>query len=147
MNGRTANPHLDRRRLRDRIKRFYDLVNEEDWEECFALIDPKLRSARKITFEDYADTLTAFFAAFGPLEEVSVSGLKLYSDVRSKLYGDRDFAQGLVVLKDREPRPHSLQERWVKATDGRWYSRMIGLVSPAVVPLNGVERDGRLRKG
>ncbi|MBI3465464.1 MAG: hypothetical protein HY000_20770 [Planctomycetes bacterium] len=119
---------LDKRRLRDRIKKFYVLLNEQNWESCFKLIDPKLRDAGKVAFDSYAATLSAFFGAFGPLEDVSVSDLKLYSDVKSKLYGDRDFAYGCVVCKDREHHPQRLEERWVKATDGRWYTLMVGLV-------------------
>jgi hypothetical protein len=128
MSTRTENVQLDRAQLRDRIEHFYRLLNDEQWKECFEFVDPKLRDEGRITQDAYTARLSAFVAAFGPLAEVSVGELKLYSDVASELYGDRDFAHGSVTWKDRNQAAHQVQERWVKAADGRWYTRMIGVI-------------------
>lgn len=32
------------------------------------------------------------------------------------------------ALEDHEHHPLKIRERWVKASDGRWYTRMVGMV-------------------
>lgn len=119
---------LEETRLRDRIETFYSLVNEQQWEQCYEFIDPTLRDGHKVALDAYVETLSSFFAAFGPLEDLSVTDLTLHLDVKSELYDDRDFAHGSVVWRDQEHRLHTVQQRWVKAADGRWYTRMVGLL-------------------
>lgn len=127
MSHQTDNQTAEKRRLRQRIQRFYQLLNERHRDECFALIDPSLREAGAITFAAYVATPSSFYAAYGPLENVALRDLKLHGNAKSKLYGERDFAHCVVTLQDRDHEQHPLHERWVKADDGRWYTRMVGL--------------------
>lgn len=114
--------------LRDRIKLFYNLLNEEEWQECFEMIGPKLRDDIRITKEQYFDSLSSFPDAFGPLRNAIVDDLTIYSNQPNNRYDDRDFAYGDSVWTDRHNHSRKIQERWVKAADGRWYTRMAGLV-------------------
>ncbi len=43
-------------------------------------------------------------------------------------HDDRDFWYAVVAVEDREHRAHQIRERWVKASDSRWYTRMVGMV-------------------
>jgi hypothetical protein len=57
----------ERRALRRRVKQMYGLFNRERWQECFALIDPKLRKASKVEFPVYARGLQAFREVYGAI--------------------------------------------------------------------------------
>ena len=119
---------LETQQLQNRIAEFYELLKQREWEQCFTYIDPVLRDEGKVTLDAYSRTMSSFFATHGPLGNVSVQDLKLHLGQQSKLYENRDFALGDVVVQDREQRPYRLKERWVKAADGHWYTRMVGLV-------------------
>ena len=113
--------------LADRIEAFYRFLNAKDWQKCFELVDPKLRDAGKVEFNAYTSSLASFFAKHGPMVLQSLERLRVYVNSPNK-HDDRDFAYGLVALEDREHHSLKMRERWVKASDGRWYTRMAGMV-------------------
>ncbi len=115
------------RRLRLRIRGFYQHFNDNDWKACFATVDPKLRSERKVEYPCYSDSLSAFFQNHGPITILSLE-LSLHLDMPDNNFGCKDFAYGVVSWEDGKHRPHVFKERWVRAPDGKWYTRMIGLV-------------------
>jgi hypothetical protein len=116
---------IARKKLRARIKGFYDHLNKMEWESCYQFLDPALR-ADGIDNETYVRSLTSFFHHFGPIT-IKLAELNLFLGVKNKGFGNRDFAYGLLVWHDKRHEPHLLKERWVKA-DGNWYTRMSGLV-------------------
>ena len=122
MSTQSVIPQLEEQKLCDRITLFFRLLNEKKWDECFDLIDPVLRSNGDIKLENYCRSLSDFFETYGPTANVEVVDLKLF------LHDDRDFAYGAATWDDRTHVPHKSQERWVRADDGRWYSRKVGMV-------------------
>lgn len=118
---------IEKKRLRHRIKRPYDLLNARKFDICFEIVDPRLRTAGTIKFESYQTSLSHFIEKYGPLHLLRIDGLKLYSDVPAK-NEDREFAYALVIAQDRDGREMQLRERWVKDSDGFWYTRKVGLV-------------------
>ena len=72
MSLQTGTQSLEKAILQDRIKSFYDLLNERQWQECFNFIDPKLKDEGRITLDDYIGSLTSFFAKSGPLENLAI---------------------------------------------------------------------------
>lgn len=117
----------DQKELLDRIEGFYQSFNAQEWQSCFAFVDPRLKDESGISRDNYQSSLSSFFSEFGPIDDIHVADMKLYSKVPGSLYGDREFAHGLVEWRDREQKRHEFQERWVK-DQGCWYTRMVGLV-------------------
>lgn len=124
-------PHLQdhdqKTKLRGRIRRFYRHFDEKDWEACYNLLDPKLRSG-KVNYTTYAKSLSEFFCHYGPIKIVAIPKLTVYADVRDNKHDDRDFAYGLVVWQDKSNQHHLLRERWVRSGEN-WFTRMAGLVT------------------
>ncbi|HEX5444034.1 MAG TPA: hypothetical protein VFW87_09410 [Pirellulales bacterium] len=127
MSKTVTNAVEEQDRLSDRIRQLYSLLNDRKFEECFKIVDPRLRNAGKITFEVYANSLSHFIQKYGPLHLMRIDGLKLFIDANVK-NEDRGFAYALVVAHDKNGRPMQLRERWVKEADGSWYTRKLGLV-------------------
>lgn len=117
----------DQQALADRIHAFYHSLNAKQWRQCFELVDPKLRESGKVELKAYSSSLSSFFAKHGPLASPSLDRLRIYANVSNK-NDDRDFAYGTVTVEDREHDALTIRERWVKASDGHWYTRMAGLV-------------------
>jgi hypothetical protein len=119
-------------RLRERIGEFYTSFNKENWESCFKMIDPNLRNARRVEHDKYIDSLITFFDAFGPIQIRSVQvSLHLNEEninPRNSKFDKRDFAYGTVVWFDRHECEQYLSERWVKALNHQWYTRMLGII-------------------
>lgn len=127
MIQRTSEEAIEQKDLAGRIEVFYRLLNAQDWQGCFELLDPTLRDTGKIKIDAYSNSLSSFFAKHGPLVNQSLEQLKVYFDAQGAS-DDRDFAYGIVVLEDREHHSLKIRERWVKASDGLWYTRMVGMV-------------------
>ena len=117
---------IQEKKLRSRIKSFYEHLNQRDWQSCFDSIDPKLRDGR-IAYADYAETLTTFFQKYGPINILSLK-VSLHLDVKNSKRGEKDFAYGSVSWKDRENHIREFRERWIRSADDQWYTRMVGLV-------------------
>src|SRR5256885_2164030 len=112
-------------RLNHRIRHFYRYFNENNWQACFARVDPKLKEGR-VNFDPYAESLSSFFEKYGPIRVESIK-LRLHTNVKTNKHDDRPFASGTLHWQDNKHRHHVLRERWVKSGD-KWYTRMMGLV-------------------
>jgi hypothetical protein len=127
MIQKTTETTPDQKALSDRIEEFYCYLNEKQWSKCFELVDPKLRESGKVELIAYSSSLSSFFAKRGPMAGQSLGRMRIYTDASNK-NDDRDFAYGDVTLEDRDHRSIRIRERWVKASDGQWYTRMAGMV-------------------
>lgn len=127
MTESTTETTFDLRKLATQIEEFYRLLNDQRWIECFELVDPKLREAGKVEVGSYSSSLASFFSKHGPLVLQSLDRLRIYADAANK-HDDRDFAYAMVKLEDRDHLPLKIRERGIKASDGRWYTRMAGMV-------------------
>lgn len=118
---------LERQNLAARIGDFYRVLNLKQWAACFTFVDPTLRDAGKVEITSYSSSLSSFYDKHGPIMSQTVDKLRLHVNEPSK-HDDRDFAYGVVLLEDREHQTLTIRERWVKASDGQWYTRMAGMV-------------------
>lgn len=112
-------------KLKNRIREFYQYLNSRNWQGCFDSIDPMLRT-KGIDPVLHAKKMEQFLLKYGPITITSLD-VTLYQNVKTRGYGDRDFACGTVLWDDFHNRRHQLNERWVKASDGQWYTRMTSL--------------------
>src|SRR5579884_1981883 len=117
----------ERKRLRTRIRSFYDHFGRQDWRKCYQFLDPALRRDGKVDFDIYRKSLSRFFDHYGPMSNLKLAELEVATGVKNKHYDNRDFAYGVLLRHDRRHEPHLLKERWVKSGDN-WYTRMVGLV-------------------
>ncbi len=113
--------------LRDRIESFYEHFNRQEWKVCFETIDPLLRESQRIRLDNYSEALSSFFEKYGPIAIQSLK-LSLHLDVKLNKADAREFANGVLAWHDRQGQSHVFKERWVRANDDNWYTRMIGLV-------------------
>ena len=131
--SRATHPPADeaaqRRALRRRVKQMYGWFNAARWEKCFSLIDPALRDQAKAEPVVYADGLKAFKERYGSIRPWHVR-ISPHFDASSNKRDLRPFAYVYTVWQDQGGRFHLFQERWVRQ-DGRWYTRVVGLVPDA----------------
>lgn len=118
-------PKSEERKLKDRIRVFYDHFNNRDWKACFATIDPVIRN-KKLDETVYEETLKSFSSKYVKVTIIDLQ-VTIYKNIKSYSYGDRDFAYGKLSWMDFHNRSHVLNERWVKEKDGEWYTCMVGL--------------------
>jgi hypothetical protein len=104
----------------------YEWFNRGLWDQCFSLIDPKLREGAKVDLPVYADQLRAFRAAYGMIHPWYVR-INLHLDTSANKQDDRPFAYLYVIWQDEVRGFHMFRERWVKQS-GRWFTRVVGLV-------------------
>ncbi len=116
--------------LTRRITRFYELLGEQEFTKCYAMIDPLVRSnSTSVTLYQYENAARQFVRHFGK-PRVHEIDIEVHVGKPSKLYSDRDFAVGRTLWVDRAGVEHVFQERWVRAGQ-RWYTRCTGFVTPA----------------
>jgi hypothetical protein len=128
MTTRTENRQAS---LKRRIRQFYTLLNQGDFERCRQMIDPRIRLKRdSVTLFQYQNSLQQFLDHFGSVKVLEIS-IGLHLNEPSQLYEGRDFAVGKTTWVDEAGEEHVFSERWVR--DGRaWYTRSTGFVTPAV---------------
>lgn len=121
-------PRVDTEReaLRRRVKQFYFRFNEENWENCHALIDPKLTQQGKVELALYIERMRAFKSVYGNVKPWCTR-LSLHLDAASNQPGKRPFAYVYVIWQDDKHAFHMFRERWIK-DHGRWFTRVVGLV-------------------
>ena len=121
-------PHAasERAALRRRIKQFYLRFNEEDWEECYTLIDPPLTQRGKVELAGYSERMQAFKKVYGSVK-LWLIRLSLHLDASSNQRDKRPFAYVYVIWQDDAHGFHLFRERWIK-DNGRWFTRVVGLV-------------------
>lgn len=118
--------------LKRRIKRFYDLLNQREFQRCYEMIDPRIRSkASSATLLQYQNSLSVFLDRIGSVMVRDVS-FDLHLDEPSALYEGRDFAVGKTSWRDSLGVEREFVERWVQE-DGRWYTRSTGFLIPSQV--------------
>jgi hypothetical protein len=105
----------------------YDWFNRGRWDECFSLIDPKLREQGKVQPSPYSEGLQAFKEVYGTIKPWHVQ-LSLHLDASANKHDERPFAYVYVVWQDEVHGFHMFRERWVKQGD-RWFTRVAGLVA------------------
>jgi hypothetical protein len=116
----------ERQALRSRVKQWYAWFNRGLWEKCFSLIDPNLTEQSKVQLPAYAERLQTFKQVYGSINPWFVR-ISLHLEATAPQRDRRPFACVYVVWQDEAHRFHMLRERWVK-DDGRWFTRVIGLV-------------------
>lgn len=127
MSEKTSDVLAETKCVRQRIRRLYELLNERKFDKCFEIVDPRLKAAGKISFDLYQNSLSSFVDKYGPLHVLRINDLELQIGRPAK-NEDRDSAYALVIAHDRTGREIELRERWVKGSDGFWYTRKLGLV-------------------
>jgi hypothetical protein len=117
--------------LRKRIRQFYEHLNREQFEKCYATIDPTLREApTSVTLYQYVTSLERFRKWCGRVDICQIAPIQLHLNEPNRLYHNRDFALLDVVWEDQSGQRRSFTERWVRDGRGRWYTRSTGFVSP-----------------
>jgi hypothetical protein len=112
-------------KVQRRIRRFYNLFAQRQFDKCYEMLDPQLRR-ETVDQTKYIRSLESFFKSFGPISVIDVADV----DVRSLTNSGHDhFAYAITIWRDKQHERHLLKERWVKS--GRqWFSRRAGLVVP-----------------
>ena len=115
--------------LRRRIRQFYKLLNEREFERCHEMIDPHVRcNPNSVTLLQYSAACRDFLDRVGCVKLVELR-VDLHLQEPSVLYEDRDFAMGNMAWEDQSGQQHKFSERWVR--DGRtWFTRSTGFVTP-----------------
>jgi hypothetical protein len=116
----------ERDALRRRVRQFYVSFNDEDWESCYSLIDPKLAEEGKVKLDAYAELMRAFKNAYGSVK-LWHTRLSLHLDAVAKQSDKRPFAYVYLIWQDNSHGFHMFRERWIK-DNGRWFTRVVGLV-------------------
>ena len=88
----------------------YDLFNEGTWENCFALIDPKLTDDQKVERSLHAKQLQAFKHIYGTIKPWHVR-ISLHLDASPQQQDKRPFAFVYVVWQDAVHGFHMFRDR------------------------------------
>jgi hypothetical protein len=123
-------PEHQRASLKRRIQRFYELLNQHDFDGCYRMIDPRIRlKPTSVTLFQYQNALRQFLDQFGSVKILTIT-IDLHHNEPSVLYEGRDFAVGKTTWSDETGERHVFSERWVR--EGRaWHTRSTGFVAPA----------------
>src|SRR5437868_12130103 len=86
--------------LKRRIRQFYQLLNQRDFERCHQMIDPRVRlEPSSVTLFQYQNALGQFLDHFGSVEILELA-IELHLNEPSQLYEGRDFAVGKTTWVD-----------------------------------------------
>jgi hypothetical protein len=124
----------ERKSLRRRVGQMYDWFNQESWEKCLSLLDPRLVGNGKVEAQTYVDSLRRFKGVYGNIRPWHIR-ISLHLDEPSNKRDDRPFAYVYVVWQDTAHAFHMFRERWVKDS-GHWFTRVVGLVPNREGPVN-----------
>ena len=112
--------------LRRRVMRWYAQFNAEKWDDCLALVDPRLTSTGKVKAVPYVESLVRFKNRYGAVHPWHVR-LSLHLAGSPRASDTRPFAYVYTVWQDDRHGFHMFRERWVR--DGKkWYTEVAGLV-------------------
>jgi hypothetical protein len=112
--------------LKRRIRGLYRSFDRQEWDRCFAHLDPKLRDEGKVDVRQYSQSLVEFQKKYGKIDIWFIRA-NIYAKGPSTTR-DRPFAYVYVLWQDERKELHLFRERWVKEA-GRWYTRVVGLVA------------------
>jgi hypothetical protein len=114
--------------LKRRIRHFYTLLSDGQFERCYEMIDPRVRQkSESVTLLQYEDALVSFVKSVGSIGNLAIT-IDLHVGEPSRLYEDRDFAIGRTTWQDIRGHEHVFAERWVREGD-LWYTRSTGCLS------------------
>jgi len=117
---------LARVALRRRVMRWYAQFNASKWDDCLALVDPRLTSTGKVKSGPYVESLVRFKTRYGAVHPWHVR-VSLHLAGSRQAADSRPFAYVYTVWQDDRHGFHMFRERWVR--DGRkWYTEVVGLV-------------------
>ncbi len=114
--------------LRRRIRELYRCMNRHDWDGCFEHVDPKLRASGRFEPQVYTRSLQRFIEYYHKIDIWYVR-VSLYLGENENKHDPRPFAYAYVLWQDVQKGLHLFRERWIRES-GRWYTRVVGLVSP-----------------
>ena len=116
----------DRAALRRRVLGRIHRLNAGQWDQCYEVIDPRLRGKGTPERAAHAAQLSAFRSEYGSVHPWHTR-ISLHPGGAKNKQRGRPFAYVYVVWQDAAKGFHLFRERWVK--DGRqWYTRVVGLV-------------------
>ena len=124
LEPKAKRPAADQSALRRRIRSLYEGFGRQEWDRCFAHVDPKLRNESRIDPAHYARSLVEFKNRYGKIDIWFIRA-SIHAKAKSQ---DRPFAYVYVLWQDDRHGLHLFRERWVKES-GRWYTRVVGLVA------------------
>src|SRR5687767_8838640 len=84
--------------LRRRVMKWYEQFNRGHWNDCFALVDPRLSGANKVSSAAYAESLLRFKQRYGAINPWHVR-ISMHLDGRP-VTDPRPFAYVYVVWQD-----------------------------------------------
>jgi hypothetical protein len=116
----------ERQALRRRVQQFYRRFNKGAWDECYALIDPKLTGSSKINLDAYVDTMKRFKEVYGTVKP-RWTDVRLHLDASPSQRDKRPFAYVYVLWQDEAHEFHMFRERWIQE-QSKWFTRVVGLV-------------------
>src|SRR5438094_401994 len=93
------NVDTEREALRRHVKQFYLRFNEESWEDCYSLIDPKLTEQGRVERTAYAERMRAFKNVYGSVKPW-LTRLSLHLDASANQRDKRAFAYVYVIWQD-----------------------------------------------
>src|SRR5437660_4682104 len=85
--------------LRRRVKQFYRRFNEEEWADCYSLIDPQLTEQGKVELAAYSELMQTFKKVYGGVK-LWLTRVSLHLDASSNPRDKRAFAYVYVICPD-----------------------------------------------
>src|SRR5687767_10451732 len=101
----------DRAALRRRVLARVRRLNAGEWDECYEMIDPRLRAKGTLDAATHAGQLRAFRAAYGGVHPWHTR-ISLHLDGSKNKQDPRPFAYVYVVWQDAAKGFHLFRERW-----------------------------------
>jgi hypothetical protein len=127
----TTKTTTHRSSLKRRIRQFYKALNQQEFDQCFEMIDPRIRRKPvSITRLQYETALRQFLDHFGSVNRIVIA-VVVHDKEPTPLYEGRTFAVGKTTWTDRGGEEHEFAERWV-FDDRAWFTRSTGFVVPSV---------------
>jgi len=123
----SAREASERNALRRRVRRMHASFNRGRWQDCYALLDPRLTEGGRVELASYSRGLREFKAAYGVIRPWHTR-INLHLDASSNKHDPRPFAFVYLIWQDEGHGFHLFRERWVLES-GQWYSRVAGLAA------------------
>lgn len=105
-----------------RIRQFFDLLNLQEFKQCYQMVDPKSRET--LTLEQYTDSAKRFMQQVGKIEFIKTN-LIAHINEKTNLYEDKDFVVGITTCKVKD-KEITVKEAWIKRTS--WHTKASGFI-------------------
>src|ERR1700730_1856886 len=86
----------EREALRRRVTNMYRWLNQDSWEKCFSLLDPKLTEQGKVQLADYVRRMSEFKRVYGSVTRWQIK-ISLHLDASTSKRDKRPFAYVYVI--------------------------------------------------